>query len=80
MQVHVASRSCVEFMATKYWSWCKWYRLDDNGNWAGTDNYEAGKARYLVELNGFQHSDDEYASFMGDVRDIVFNVASNAST
>ena len=55
------------------------YFLDDFGSWSGSAAYEAGKARYVIELNGFQHSDDEYASFITDVRNVIFGISSNAT-
>ena len=44
------------------------YYLDQNGSWSGMAKYEAGRARLKLQLNGFQHSQDEYFSFMQDVQ------------
>ena len=56
------------------------YFLDDFGSWSGSGAYEAGKARYMVRLNGFQHNDDEYASFMMDALNVIKGIAANASS
>lgn len=51
------------------------YKLDDKGNWEGTVNFEAARARYVLEFNSFQaDSVEAYSLFMDRVEEEVIKL------
>ena len=51
------------------------FAMDSNGNYQGTQNFDAAKAYYYIELSNFQHDIDGYQKFMDQARDIVYRLS-----
>ena len=54
------------------------FAMDSNGNYQGTQNFDAAKAYYYIELSNFQHDMEGYQRFIDQARDIVYKLSKKA--